>query len=146
MIDRKLAVLFGFYRCVRPFYAACRFDELSRGSVSYLLNASFEKRVPQHHNSIFYAEIDDHGVRRDNTGQILAQLRHSVASRVALDLPYWVMHLAPYRLIRTASKMKSIIFSYILLILLKPFNDGLVQPLLRRLLGVGYARPSTPYR
>jgi hypothetical protein len=36
-----------------------------------LLNASFKKRYPQCHNSIFYAEIDDHGVRRDNMGQIL---------------------------------------------------------------------------
>ena len=28
------------------------------------------------------------------------------------------------------------------MILIKPFGDGLVQPLLRRLPGVGYARPS----
>jgi hypothetical protein len=48
MIDKKLAVLFGFNRSIRPFYAACRFDELSRGSVSCLLNASFEK---QFHNA-----------------------------------------------------------------------------------------------
>ena len=48
MIDKKLAVLFGFNRSIRPFYAACRFDELSRGSVSCLFNASFEK---QFHNS-----------------------------------------------------------------------------------------------
>ena len=49
-LTRKLAVLFGFNRGVRPFYAACRFDELSRGSVSCLLNASFEK---QFHNATF---------------------------------------------------------------------------------------------
>ena len=146
MIARKLGELFGFNRGISPFYAACHFNELSRGSVSYLLNASFEKRVPQHHNSIFYAEIDDHGVRRDNTGQILARSRHSVASRVALDLPYWAMHLAPYRLIRTARKMKSIIFSFILLILLKPFDGSLVQPLPSRLPGLGYARPSKSFR
>ena len=36
--------LFGFNRGVRPFYAARRFDKLCRGSVSCLLNASFEKR------------------------------------------------------------------------------------------------------
>ena len=30
-----------------------------------------------------------------------------VASRVALDLPHWVMRLAPYRLIRTAIEMAS---------------------------------------
>ncbi len=89
-------MLFGFYRGIRPFYAACRFDELSRGSVSCLLNASLEKRFPQHHNSVFYAEIDDHGVCRDDTGQILARSWRSVASRVALDLPYWVMRSAPY--------------------------------------------------
>jgi hypothetical protein len=35
-------------RCVRPFYTACRLDELSRGSVSCLLNASFKK---QFHNA-----------------------------------------------------------------------------------------------
>ena len=48
VIARKLAVLFGFNRGIRLFYAARRFDELSRGSVSCLLNASFEK---QFHNS-----------------------------------------------------------------------------------------------
>ena len=42
LIARKLAVLFGFNRGVRPFYAACCFDDVSRGSVSCLLNASFE--------------------------------------------------------------------------------------------------------
>jgi hypothetical protein len=40
------------------------------------------------------------------------------------------------------------LFSLILLILLllKPFDDGLVQPLPHRLPGVGYARPSKPCR
>jgi hypothetical protein len=37
-------------------------------------------------------------------------------------------------------------FSFSLLILLKPFDDGLVQPLPRRLPGVVYARPSKPCR
>ena len=36
---------------------------------------------------------------------------------------------------------EKIIFSFSLLILLKPFDDGLVQPLNRRLPGVGYACP-----
>ena len=40
---RKLAELFDFNRGVRPFYAVCRFDELSRGSLLCLLNASFKK-------------------------------------------------------------------------------------------------------
>jgi hypothetical protein len=57
---------------------------------------------------IFYAEIDDHGVRWGDTGQILAQWWRPVASRVALDLPYWVMCSAPYRLIRMAIEMSSI--------------------------------------
>jgi len=66
------------------------------------LNASFETRYPQRHNSCFYAKIDDHGVRWGDTGQILARSRRSVASRVALDLPYWAMRSALYRLTRTA--------------------------------------------
>ncbi len=65
---RKLAELFGFNRGVRPFYAAHRFDELSRGSILCLLNTSFEKQFPQRHNSIFYAKMDDHGIRRGDTG------------------------------------------------------------------------------
>jgi hypothetical protein len=56
---------------------------------------------------IFYAEIDDHGVRWGDTGQILTRWRRPVASRVALDLPYWVMRLAPYRLIRMLIEMAS---------------------------------------
>ena len=83
LIAKKLAELFCFHRSVRTFYAACSFDELSRGFVSCLLNASFKKQFPQHHNSIFYAETNDHGVRRDNTGRILARWRRSVASRVS---------------------------------------------------------------
>ena len=59
------------------------------------------KAISQPHNSI-YAKIDDHGIRQGNTGPILAQWQHPVASRVALDLPYWVMRSALYRLIRMA--------------------------------------------
>jgi hypothetical protein len=40
-----------------------------------------------------------------NTGQLLAQWKRPVASRVALDLPYWEMHSASYRLIRMAFEM-----------------------------------------
>jgi len=69
------------------------------------LNASFKKRFPQRHNSIFYAEIDDHGIRRGDAGRILARSWRPVASRVTLDLPYWAMHSAPYRMIRTAIEM-----------------------------------------
>ncbi len=54
---------------------------------------------------LFYAEIDNHGVHRGNTGRIIAQWRRPVASRVALDLPCWVMRSAPYHMIRMAIKM-----------------------------------------
>ena len=104
LIARKLAVLFGFNRGVRPFYAACCVNQLSRGSVLCLLNASFEKLFPQHHKSIFYGKIDDHGIGRGDTRQIITRLRHPVASRVVLDLPYWAIRSAPYHLIRTAIK------------------------------------------
>jgi hypothetical protein len=107
LMARKIAELFGLNRGIRPFYAACCLDELSRGSFSCLLNASFKTAVSQRHNSIFWAKIDDHGVRRGNTGQILDQWRNMVASRVALDLPYWAMRSALYRLIRMAIEMTS---------------------------------------
>ena len=105
LMARKIAELFGLNRGVRPFCAARCFNELSRGSVLCLLNASFKTAVSQRHNSIFYTKIDDHGIRWGNTGQILAQRQRSVASRVALDLLYWVMCLALYRLTRMAFEM-----------------------------------------
>jgi len=71
------------------------------------LNASVENRFPQCHNSIFYAKIDDHGVCWGDTGRILAQWQRPVASRVALDLPYWEMCSAPYRLISMAIELAS---------------------------------------
>ena len=84
------------------FYEACGIDDVSRGSVSCLLNASFKTAVSQRHNSIFYAEIDDHNVHWGDTGQILAHWRRLMPSRVALDLLLWVMRSALYRLIRMA--------------------------------------------
>jgi hypothetical protein len=48
LIASKINKLFGFNPGIQPFYAACRFDELSRGSVLCLLKASFRK---QFHNS-----------------------------------------------------------------------------------------------
>jgi hypothetical protein len=50
----------------------------------------------------FTPKIDDHGVRRGDTGQILAQWRRPVASSEALDVLYWAMHPASYRRIRMA--------------------------------------------
>jgi hypothetical protein len=107
LIARKLAELFGFHFGFQPFYTACCFDELSRGSILCFLNASFEKQFPQHHNSIFYTEIDDHGVCRGDTGRILARWRRPVASRIALDLPHWAMRSSPYCLIQMAIEMAS---------------------------------------
>jgi hypothetical protein len=69
------------------------------------LNTSFEKWFPQRHKLICYAKIDDHGVHQGNTGWILALWRLPVTSRVALDLPYWAMCSAPYRLICMAIEM-----------------------------------------
>jgi hypothetical protein len=64
--------------------------------------------ISHRHISIFYTEIDDHGIRWADTGQIIAQWWRPVASRVlALDLPYWAMRLAPYHLIRMVIKMAS---------------------------------------
>ena len=95
-------------------------EELSRESVSCLLNDSFENRkaISQRHNSIFYAEIDDYGVRWGDTGLILAQWRRQVAFRVALDLQYWAMRSAPYRLIHMAIKMASKSAAFFLLLIL----------------------------
>jgi hypothetical protein len=54
---RKIAEVFGLNRGVRPFYAACFFDELSRGSFLCLLNASFKTAVSQCHNSFFEPKL-----------------------------------------------------------------------------------------
>jgi hypothetical protein len=50
---RKIAELFGLNRVVQLFYTACRCDDLSRGYVSRLLNASFKTAVSQRHNFFF---------------------------------------------------------------------------------------------
>jgi hypothetical protein len=113
LMARKIAELFGLNRGVRPFYVACCFDGLSRGSVSCLLNASFKTAVSQRHNSIFWTKIDDHDFRRGNTGQILAQWRRLMASRVALDLLLWAMRSALYRLIRMAIEMASEVGAFV---------------------------------
>ncbi len=113
LMARKIAEIFGLNHGVRPFYAACCFDELSRGSVSCLLNASFKTAVSQCLNSIFWAKIDDHDVRRGDTGQILTQWRRLMASRVALDLLLWAMRSVLYRLIRMAIKMASKVGAFV---------------------------------
>jgi hypothetical protein len=77
------------------------------------LNASFKTAVSQRHNLIFYAKIDDHDVRRGDTGEILAQWRRMMASRVALDLPSWAMCLVLYCLIRMAIEMASKVGAFV---------------------------------
>jgi hypothetical protein len=56
---------------------------------------------------MFYAKINDHGVRRGNTGQILTLWQRPVTSRVALDLPCWAMHTVSHRHIAMTIKMTS---------------------------------------
>ena len=107
LMARKIADLFGFNRGIQPFYAACCFNDLSRGSVSCLSNASFETVVSQRHNLFFWAKIDDHGIRQGNTVQILAQWRSPVDSSVAMDLLHWAMHTSPHRHTVMAIKMAS---------------------------------------
>jgi hypothetical protein len=77
------------------------------------LNASFKTSASQRHNSIFFTKIDDHGVSRGDTGQILAQWRRLMASRAALDLLLWAMRSALYRLIRMAIKMASKVGAFV---------------------------------
>ena len=69
------------------------------------LNASFEKRFHKFYNSSFYTEIDDHGVHRGDTGQIIALWRRPVTSRVALDLLHSAVRSAPHQRIIMAIKM-----------------------------------------
>jgi hypothetical protein len=72
LIARKIVELFGYNCGIQPFYAACHFNELSRGSVLCLSNTSFETVISQT-TTHFFADIGDHGVRRGDTGQIPAQ-------------------------------------------------------------------------
>ena len=49
-------------------------------------------------------KIDDHGVRRGDTGRILARWRRPVAPHEALDVLHWAMHAVSHRRIRMAIK------------------------------------------
>ena len=44
-MGEKVAELFGVNHGIQPFYDACRFNELSRGSIMCFLNGSFEKMI-----------------------------------------------------------------------------------------------------
>jgi len=69
------------------------------------LNASFKKQFHNATTRYFTPKINDHGIRRGDTEQILAQWWHTVASKVAMDMLHRVMRSSPYRLIRMAIKM-----------------------------------------
>jgi hypothetical protein len=56
---------------------------------------------------LFAAKIINHGGRQGNTVQALAQWRHPVASRKALDVLHWAMCLASYHHIRMAIEITS---------------------------------------
>ncbi len=60
-------------------------------------NASFGTVISQCRNSIIYSKIDDHGVRRGDTGWILAGWRRPVAHKVALNMLHQAMCLATHR-------------------------------------------------
>ena len=53
LIAKTFAELFGFSHGILLFNRSCCFDDLSRGSVLCLSNASFKTAVSQCHNSIF---------------------------------------------------------------------------------------------
>jgi len=92
LIARKIAELVDFNCGIRPFYTACCFGELSRGSVLCLLNASVRKAISKCHDSIFYAKIDDHGLCWGDMGQILAQWRHRMASNRLIHMAIELAH------------------------------------------------------
>ena len=53
----------------------------------------------------FTPKIDDHGVRRGDTGQILARWQRPVAPLEALDVLHRAMHAVLHRRIRMAIEM-----------------------------------------
>ncbi len=53
-----------------------------------------------------YAKIDDHGIYWGNMGKINARWRGPVASKVALDLLYWLICLALHQ--RTAKAIEMV--------------------------------------
>jgi hypothetical protein len=56
---------------------------------------------------LFAAKIVNHGGRRGNTAQALAQWRHLVALHEATDALHWAMRPALYRRIRMAIDIDS---------------------------------------
>ena len=66
------------------------------------MNASFGKRFYNATTRFFTPKIDDHGVRRGDTGRILAQWRRPVAPLEAMDVLHRAMHAVSHRRIRMA--------------------------------------------
>jgi hypothetical protein len=63
-------------------------------------------------------------------------------------MPFWLsLPTAGEQLLKFIQRenKKLIIFSFILLILIKPFDSSLIQPLAKRLPGVGYVPPAKPW-
>jgi hypothetical protein len=58
--------------------------------------------------SFFFFEIVDHGGRRGDTAQALAQWPHLVALHEAMDALNWAMHPASHHRIRMAIKIASV--------------------------------------
>ena len=61
--------------------------------------------ISERHNSFFYAEIDDRGVCRGNTGRILAQSRHPMVYGSPRPLKYRAMRAVLHRNITMTIKM-----------------------------------------
>jgi len=70
-----------------------------------LLNASFEKIFHNTATQLFTPKSMTLASAGAIRGKLFARWRRSVASRVALDLPYWEMGSASYRLTRMAFEM-----------------------------------------
>ena len=101
---RKIAELFGFNCGIRPFYTACCFDELSRGSVLCLLNTSCGTAILQCHNLVVYAK---NLWPWHLPSQCSANTCPMVASRalsVAMDLVHWAVCTSLHRRIAMAIK------------------------------------------
>ena len=68
-------------------------------------------------------DFDDHGGCRGDAAQTLAQWRHLVLSREALDVLHWAMRLASYCRIRMAIEIASDLPAFFVVInLLSPLT------------------------
>jgi hypothetical protein len=72
------------------------------GPFRAFLRIASESESDFHNTTTQFFTLKSMTIRQGDTGRILTRWRHPVASRVALDLPYWVMCSASYILIRMA--------------------------------------------